>query len=75
MTICQYGTKYSKYKISHPKNCPKTFKLLPKWRNFAKSGHTECDLTDNIILSIQRIIKHLIETVVLKMYQDEHDIV
>ena len=54
---------------------PKTFKLLPKWRNFAKSGHTECDLTDNIILSIQRIIKHLIETVVLKMYQDEHDIV
>ena len=23
------------------KHWPKTFKILPKWRNFAKSGHTE----------------------------------
>ena len=22
------------------KNLPKTFKIVPKWRNFAKSGHT-----------------------------------
>ena len=27
----------------HTKNVPKTFKSLPKWRNFAKSGHTEVD--------------------------------
>ena len=24
----------------HSKNWPKTFKILPKWQNFAKSGHT-----------------------------------
>ena len=23
------------------KNTPKTFKIVPKWRNFAKSGHTD----------------------------------
>ena len=27
--------------LSRPsKSWPKTFKILPKWRNFAKSGHT-----------------------------------
>ena len=30
--------------ISHPKNCHKTFKILPKWRIFSKSGHTALDV-------------------------------
>ena len=25
---------------------PKTCKLLPKWRNFAKSGHTDCEANE-----------------------------
>ena len=35
------GQNFAKYKIRHPKNCPNTFKILAKWRNFAKSGHTD----------------------------------
>ena len=26
--------------MDHAKNCPKTFTILPKWQNFAKSCHT-----------------------------------
>ena len=33
--------KFAKYYKSHSKDCPKTFKILPKWKNFSKSGHTE----------------------------------
>ena len=44
MTICQkmpkFEQNFAKHNISHPKNCRKTFKILPKWRNFAQSGHT-----------------------------------
>ena len=29
-----------KCKINRTKNCPNSFKVLPKWRNCAKSGHT-----------------------------------
>ena len=33
------------------KKIPKTFKVLPKWRNFAKSGHTVQDcLKENLAL-------------------------
>ena len=30
----------AKFNISHPKNCPKTLKILPKWQFFGKYGHT-----------------------------------
>ena len=58
MTICPvaqkcqswYLQKFAKYKISHPKNCPKTFKILPKWRNFAKSGHSIAN-NDNLMIN------------------------
>ena len=33
--MCQILNKPSK-------ELPKTFKVWPKWRNFAKSGHTAC---------------------------------
>ena len=32
---------FAKYKINYTKSCPKSIKILPKWRNFAKNGHTE----------------------------------
>ena len=32
--------KFVKYQINHTKNGPKTRKILSKWQNFAKSGHT-----------------------------------
>ena len=40
---CQYRFigKYARYKIKSQK-LPKTFKILSKWRNCAKSGHTVC---------------------------------
>ena len=34
----------------HSKNWPKTFKILPKWQNFAKSGHTA---TNEVFFCIQ----------------------
>ena len=35
----KYVKVLAKYKIKHSK-WPKTFKIVPKWRDFAKSGHT-----------------------------------
>ena len=32
------------------KNYPKTFKMLPKWQNFAKSGHTASEASTNVSL-------------------------
>ena len=32
--------KFVKYQLNHTKNCQKYSKFLPKWLNFAKSGHT-----------------------------------
>ena len=32
--------KFDIYLISHQKTCPNTLTIMPKWRNFAKSGHT-----------------------------------
>ena len=34
------GTKVIQILNKPSKNGPKTFKILPKWRNCAKSGHT-----------------------------------
>ena len=31
--------------VNNPKNLPKTLKILPNVRNFAKSGHTESTST------------------------------
>ena len=38
--ICQSRHSILPKQIQTVKNWPKTCKLLPKWRNFAKSGHT-----------------------------------
>ena len=38
--ICQNRFSILPNKKKTAKNLPKTCKLLPKWRNFAKSGHT-----------------------------------
>ena len=38
--ICQSKLSILPNKKVTFKNLPKTCKLLPKWRNFAKSGHT-----------------------------------
>ena len=41
MKIAKVGTKFTKSQIkSVPKKFPRTVKMLQKWRNFAKSGHT-----------------------------------
>ena len=48
--ICQIASDFctnyikicAKYLI-HPQKLPNTFIMLPKWRNFAKSGHTAID--------------------------------
>ena len=34
------GTNFCQIQNKPLKSCPKTFNFLPKWRNFAKSGHT-----------------------------------
>ena len=39
--ICQSQLSILPNKKWTVKNSPKTGKLLPKWRNFAKSGHTQ----------------------------------
>ena len=31
---------FAKYKLLTLKFLPQTFKILPKWRNFTKSGHS-----------------------------------
>ena len=41
--ICQSRLTVLPSKILSIKNLPKTRKLLPKWQNFAKSGHTGRD--------------------------------
>ena len=38
-----FFTKYfAKYQIN-PDKLPKTYVSVPKWQNFAKYGHTDCD--------------------------------
>ena len=38
--ICQVGSAFCQIRKKLSKISPKTCKLLPEWRNFAKSGHT-----------------------------------
>ena len=40
--ICQSRLSILPNRKQTVKNLPRTCKLLPKWRNFAKSGHTGC---------------------------------
>ena len=54
--ICQsklYILPNKKYTI---KNLPKTCKILPKWRNLAKSGHTELDPVQTLAIFLLRDI-------------------
>ena len=39
--ICQSRSKNFAELQINPQKLPKTLKILPKWRNFAKSGHTD----------------------------------
>ena len=39
--FAKLGPKFSQI-VKNPQKMPKTLKILPKWRNFAKSGHTAC---------------------------------
>ena len=48
-----------KYEINHTKNAPNTSNILPKWRNFAKSGHT---------VSNQLIVLSLLLTLILYVH-------
>ena len=49
MKICQIilniALKFGQILNKPSKKLPKTLKIWPKWRNFAKSGHTDSQLT------------------------------
>ena len=38
---------FAKYFQNYTKNCPKTYKIMSKWRNFDKSGHTDSVICAN----------------------------
>ena len=38
--FARIGSQFYQILNSYSRNGPKTYKILPKWRNFAKSGHT-----------------------------------
>ena len=38
------------------KNCQKTFKMLQKWQNFAKSGHTVVEAQVQYLMKLRTFI-------------------
>ena len=53
--ICQTLPKIFPYIKNSLKQLPKTLKILPKWRNLAKSGHTGCERS-----CLQIFYRHLV---------------
>ena len=54
--VMKYLLQFCQILNSYSRNGQKPFKVLPKWRNFAKSGHTE-GASKDLVPSIARIAK------------------
>ena len=45
--IIKAGTNVCQMLKNYTKNCPKTYKIMSKWQNFDKSGHTDSVICAN----------------------------
>ena len=54
--VMKYLLQFCQILNSYSRNGQKPFKVLPKWRNFAKSGHTE-GASKDLVPNIARIAK------------------
>ena len=51
----------------NPQEFPNYYKILPKWRSFAKSGHTDSalELFKNFILNFNDALDHFVGAMIL----------
>ena len=61
------GAQFSQILNSYSRNGQKLFKILPKWQNFAKSGHTAIYVSEEARSEVKHLNKFLIRKVWAKV--------